>query len=743
MTLPRILTVLLALASSATAATVKVEICEQGLDDKDAWPEAAVKATETYALPAFAADLLPQKYVGDGVRGERPSPSLLRLTGTVQLPAGRHRWLLRSRSAARLWLGGSLVVETPFAPKNGGDGSQSDTERKEPLDLGPGYRFAPGGEYERIAEFTVPEGQVEVRLEAFLGGREGKKPRRVELGETVAAVALAGTQVWQVLAPQGASFPYTDADWQRYQERTHAQVSQRNAAARTALREKSATLWAQRRAEAARWLTGTKGTPVPALPEGFTANNAVDHFIAAQFAETRAANRHDSGAVDFFRDVKPLLESRCADCHRGAKAKGGLRLDAREAALAGGDSGPALRKGKGRESELVRRVLSHDEDEVMPPKGARLSAEEAQRLSRWIDEGAAWPELPVVREEFAPIADDYTFLRRVSLDLIGLPPTAEELRAFVQDRSPTKRTEVIDRLLEDARMADAWMPFWQDMLAENPNILNPTLNNTGPFRWWLHEALTDEVPLDRMVTQLVTLQGSASNGGPAGFGLASQNDAPFAAKGTILSSAFLGVQMKCARCHDSASGSAKQEQLFQLGAMLANKPLDVPVTSSVDPAKLHAGGRKPLIEVTLKPGAIVAPAWPFDALVKAPAPARPEQSREMLARLLTAPENERFAQVMVNRLWARLMGRGLVEPLDDWEKGQPTHPALLRWLAREFVRQGYQLKPLMRLIANSQAYQRAVDPALRTPDPLYTAPAPRRLLAEQVVDALVFATGKR
>jgi hypothetical protein len=397
-------------------------------------------------------------------------------------------------------------------------------------------------------------------------------------------------------------------------------------------------------------------------------------------------------------------------------------------------------------SELLHRISSPDDDEVMPPIGGRLSETEVALLTRWVKEGVSWPDLPMVRSEFTAPADDLAFLRRATLDTIGVPPTADEARAFAADASPDKRAQVIDRLLADPRWADHWMGLWQDALAENPNILNPTLNNTGPFRRWLYETLLDDLPVDRMVTQLVRQRGSQRDGGPAGFGVASQNDAPFAAKGTIISAAFLGVEMKCARCHDSPSGSSRQEQLFQLGALLAAAPLDVPKTSSVDPEKLTAGGRKALIAVTLKPGSKVAPQWPFpdftDPALAGTLAQYPDDSRDYLAALITAPQNERFAQVIANRVWQRFMGRGLVEPVDDWEKGRPTHPELLRWLGRELVRHRYQVKPLARLILTSAAYQRATDPALRNPDPLYAAPEPRRLSAEQVVDSLFAATGK-
>jgi hypothetical protein len=161
---------------------------------------------------------------------------------------------------------------------------------------------------------------------------------------------------------------------------------------------------------------------------------------------------------------------------------------------------------------------------------------------------------------------------------------------------------------------------------------------------------------------------------------------------------------------------------------------------------LRIGGREPMIEVTLAPGTAVAPAWPFAAFVEpavaAPLAQRPDDPRDRLAALLTAPQNERFAQVMANRIWQRFMGRGLVETVGDWEKSVPSHPALLRWLGRELVRSGYDTKALARLILTSHAYQRAVDPTLAAPSPLFIAPAPRRIGAEQLVDSLFAATGK-
>jgi hypothetical protein len=249
-----------------------------------------------------------------------------------------------------------------------------------------------------------------------------------------------------------------------------------------------------------------------------------------------------------------------------------------------------------------------------------------------------------------------------------------------------------------------------------------------------------------MVTELLRLKGSSAAGGPAGFGIASQNDVPMAAKATIVTTAFLGVETKCARCHDAPAHTSKQEQVFALAALLETKAVKVPATSSVSMAKLREGGRKPLIEVTLEPGASVEPHWPFPEFsqesIADDLALDPKDPRDRLATLITAPQNERFAQVMANRIWARLMGRGLVEQPWDWERSKHSHPELLRWLGRELVRSGYDADHLRRLILNSHAYQRATDLTQKLTHPLYVAPAPRRLSAEQVVDSMFATTGK-
>jgi mono/diheme cytochrome c family protein len=725
---------------------VLVQLCEEGLPNRNAWPESPPAATGSYREDCFGFFEVPHKYVDTGVRGDRANPFLLRAAAVVTLPPGKHRILLRGRGASRLYFDDKLLLTTPFPPT---DSSGHGTVRSPDsyLDLGPDFRFAPPGNRENWAHFDSKGGEHLVVLETIVGNYLGTSGRRrPELGETVVAVSLAGGDSWRLLSPGPRAVPYTDAGWSAYEAERAAHLDKVNAAARSAKRKEHADYWAMRRDEAKKWLAATPEEKVPALPKGHPANNAIDHFLAAKVERFKSQAAAPAGAVDFYKQIRPILEAKCSGCHSGDGPKGGLRLDSREAALAGGkNDGPAVVPGKPDQSALLARVKLSG-DGAMPPKGERLTAAEVRLVEVWIKEGARWPDLDADHTTLTPLADDLAFLRRVTLDTVGVVPTPEEVRAFLADRAPDKRAKAIDRLLADPRWADHQMGYWLDVLAENPNIINPTLNNTGPFRWWLYESFRDNKPADLFVTELLRMRGSVRFGGPAGFGVASQNDAPMAMKGTVIAAAFLGVEMKCARCHDAPAHSSTQKELFQLAAMLGGKPVKLPATSSVPLDKVHEGGRKPLIRVTLQPGTEVAAKWPFPQFAPEELGAKlaeyPGDSRDVLAALVTAPRNERFAQVMANRVWARLMGRGLVEPAEDWERGRPSHPELLRWLGRELVRGGYDVKHLSRLILNSHAYQREADPSLKETPVLFTAPAKRRLAAEQIVDSMFAATGK-
>jgi hypothetical protein len=365
--------------------------------------------------------------------------------------------------------------------------------------------------------------------------------------------------------------------------------------------------------------------------------------------------------------------------------------------------------------------------------------EGAQKIDFFIDDGIAGYNV-----KRTALTSDEAFARRVYLDVIGVGPTAEQLAEFLNDKRPDRRMRLIDELLKQPGWADNWMGYWQDVLAENPNIINPTLNNTGPFRFWLYESLLDNKPYDRLVTDLVLMDGSPRYGGPGGFAIASENDAPLAAKSHVLAKAVLGMELNCARCHDAPFHPFRQEQLFNLAAMLGRGTQQLPKTSTIPGG---AGALKSdIVKITLKPGDKIAPTWPFEGELNFELQRNFVQkkgdTREELALRMTLPQNERTAKVLVNRLWHRYLGRGIMEAVDDWDQGQPSHPELLEYLAREFITHDYDLKHIARIILNSHAYQREASSDLKL-NKLFAAPVRRRLTAEQVLDSLFMAAGKR
>jgi hypothetical protein len=612
------------LARAGEAA--KVELLEGPIKDRS-WDFSQAQVVETFEEQAFALTLAPTKYSSRGVALDRSSPFVLRVTQTLELPAGEYRLLMRSRGASRLYLDNRLLVELDFM-KVGINGHESVPESMPPLEAG--LRYPIPGQREKRATLKLDGQKHEFRWEVIVGGQK----IRPEVGEPVVAIAAAG-KAFQILSGQ-PGIPFSEDGWKAFARESRTKLRVRDAQTRFNVTVEERKYWDQRHEQARQYWKQQPAVSVPEGHAGMPINNTIDRFLARKLAEA----------------------------------------------------------GK----------------------------------------------------EPAPLLDDDAFLRRVTLDTLGIIPSPEDLALCRQDRSEQRRANLIERMLADPRWADHWISYWQDVLAENPGLLKPTLNNTGPFRWWLYQALSDNLPMDRFVTELAMMEGSEREGAPAGFAVASENDLPMAAKAQILARAFLAADLTCARCHDSPNSRLfRQEQLFSMAAMLDKKALAVPSTSTV---KFVEGARKPAIQVSLKPGDKVAPAWKLHELA---APnmdkelvRNPQDSREQVAAILTSYRNERFAQVLVNRVWKRFMGVGLVEPVDDWRRAKASHPDLLAWLGRELVTHDYDLKHIARLILNSHAYQRQVRPLAKetlAEAQLFASPARRRLSAEQVVDSLFTASG--
>jgi hypothetical protein len=712
---------------------------------------------ETDRLTAdwFLLQRLPQRYDAWGIRENWKPAVFVRMAADLALPPGKHRFLFRARSLGRVWVDGKVIARTkPMTTARGGE----DPVTPVPAPPAPGLRRVAYGQQEVTGEAEVgPAGVCRVVIETLVGGKDF----RTDPGELLLAVQGGDETIWHLAQPAGRSspsVPLTDAAITAALRQTESNWSQHDVATRRGAAASQNDFWSRRHDLARQWVAAQ---PAPAIPtakalDGRPITHPVDAFLADRVSRAVEQSRgvDPAQAESFHRDVLPILNAACMRCH-GDKANGGLRLDSRDAALKGGASQlPGIVPGKPDESEIILRLTDSDPAARMPPGGQPLPQDQIERLTEWVRSGAEWPALPVRPEEIAapPLLDDDAFLRRLSLDTIGVPPTAAELSAFLADHASEKRALAVDRLLADSRWADHWIGYWQDVLAENPTMLNASLNTTGPFRFFLHDAFRDNKPFDRFVTELLLMRGSIHEGGSAGFGIASENDTPAAAKGQVIASAFLGLELQCAKCHDAPFHSTTQKDLFSLAAMIDRKPVTVPKTSRVPAAFFEAKPRDSLIRVTLQHDAAVTPDWPFAAVTGVsndesldPLIAAPRDSRERLAALLTAPQNKRFAQVVVNRVWRRYFGAGFVEPAHDWEGHPASHPELLDWLANEFVSHNYDLQHLARILLTSQLYQREATGQNRRAAPerrFFVAPDRRRLSAEQVVDSLFSVTGQ-
>ena len=756
---PAVMPALGAIPAGRTLVTLN-----EGMPTHDRWLNEGEKLppeTMRWSGGEFLLPRLPLRYDDWGIRASWKGPILARLAADVALPAGTHRVVFRARGLARLWVDGALVASTKPHKGDSGGYDNPDPVPAPPL---PGLRPVGYGIQETFGEIVAKSGApLRVVVENLVGG----KKYRAEPGELTVAVQTRDGRSFTVLQAAGASgepTALTDTAITAANSRIDAALTAFDDEQRRTLAATQDAFWQKRRETASIWLAQNPAPSVPSLTSlssltaatAITAPHPLDAFIAEKISRAVAAAAKTPAAETkyFHEQVLPILRDACFRCH-GEKEKGGLRLNTREAALAGGESKlPAIVPGNSAKSELIARITHKDEDERMPSKSEPLAPEKIATLRAWIDAGAAWPAAPLAPEAIArgPVIDDAAFLRRVDFDTVGLPPGEREVRAFLADRSADKRDRVIDRLLADERWADHWVSYWQDVLGENPNVVKPALNNTGPFRFFLYESLRDHKPMDRLVTELILLRGSEREGGSAGFGLAADNDAPFAAKGHIVAGAFLGIELQCARCHDSPYHATKQRDLYSLAALFDRKTVTVPTSSTVPAAFFEKKARESLIKVTLQPKEPIAPAWPFAALTGVADDAsldalmqNPKDTRERLAALVTAPQNTRFAQVIVNRVWKRLMGAGVVEPAHDWEGRAASHPEMLAWLAREFVTHAYDLRHVARLILTSQTYQRpATGRSLTAPaeQRFFASPDARRLSAEQVVDSLFAVSGR-
>jgi len=529
----------------------------------------------------------------------------------------------------------------------------------------------------------------------------------------------------------------------------------------------------------------------------------------------------------FDATVAPILARRCLDCHNGTDPKAKLDLSSRAGATRGGETGAVGVPGQPEASLLWERVEAGE----MPPK-VPLDPVEKAAIRDWIARGAAWgtdpidpyqvttskragrdwwslqpvsrPPVPKVQQadwprspvdRFVlqkleaenltprPEADRRTLIRRLRFDLTGLPPSPEEVDAFLADRSPDAYEKVVDRLLASPDFGVRWARWWLDLARfgeSNGFEHDEARPNAWRYRDWVVQALNADLPYDEFARLQIAgdalkpedplaieATGFLVAGGYDSVGQTQQSEPARAIVRAdelediiaTVGQTFLGLTVNCARCHDHKFDPIRQADYYRFASALDGiraGDRDLPEARKVYAVKPRDSG---LMKVHLRgnpntPGDVVSAGG--IASVKGLsddfglAPDAPQALRRIkLAEWITRRENPLFARVAVNRIWQAHFGSGLVETSSDlgFNGGVPSHPALLDWLASELIDCGWSLKAIHRRVVASAAYRQdsrldsraiAKDAANR----LLWRKSPTRLEAEMVRDAMLAVSGE-
>ncbi|WP_395141975.1 DUF1553 domain-containing protein [Armatimonas sp.] len=319
----------------------------------------------------------------------------------------------------------------------------------------------------------------------------------------------------------------------------------------------------------------------------------------------------------------------------------------------------------------------------------------------------------------ARTCSDTEFLRRVSLDLTGLLPSITLTRAFLADKVPGKRGKLIDGLLASEEFARFWALKKADLMRVSPRHLTP--EQAGRFSRWLVDATRENLPYDKLANAILTATGSTEQSPAASYFLA----IPTPEERTELTAqVFLGSRIECAKCHNHPFENWTMRDYYKIAAVFA---------------RTEAKKNKITLATT---GEVKHPTTGENMEPWAKTSSPTEDRRTAFASWLTTPQNPFFARVEANRIWAELTGRGIVEPVDDFRSSNPpSNPQLLDWLTQEFVKSGFDRKKLIRLICQSQTYQRVAVAPSAADETLFSHAKVRLLTAEQLQDAIGATTG--
>ncbi|WP_206512972.1 DUF1549 domain-containing protein [Larkinella soli] len=460
--------------------------------------------------------------------------------------------------------------------------------------------------------------------------------------------------------------------------------------------------------------------------------------------------------------VRSIMAHNCYNCHSASKTKGELRLDKKELIFKGGKHGPIIVAGNPDKSELIRRItLPAGHKEAMPTKGKRLNEKEIELLTFWIKQGAPWPagaeksvyrvaaleprtpQIPAgpahltnpvdrfvnvyfqqQKQSWKSPVDDRIYIRRVYLDVIGLLPSPEEVQAFVADNRPDKREVLVQSLLNrDEDYAQHWLTFWNDALRNDYSGTGYITGGRFDITKWLYNALKTNKPYNLFVKELIS-PNKESEGFVKGIKWrgtinASQRTEMQAAQN--VAQVFLGLNLKCASCHDSFISDWKLADAYAFANIFADSTLEI---HRCDKPTGKMADTKIL----------------FSQLGSISGKAPTEERLRQLADFLTQPKDGRLYRTLANRVWAQLMGRGIVEPVDAMDN-VPWSQDLLDYLASDFTANGYDIKKLVYNILTSKTYQLPSvgirDAGLITAqDFVFQGMVRRRLTAEQFADAV-------
>jgi hypothetical protein len=335
------------------------------------------------------------------------------------------------------------------------------------------------------------------------------------------------------------------------------------------------------------------------------------------------------------------------------------------------------------------------------------------------------------------LAEDPVFLRRAYLDLIGGLPTPAEAVAFLDSNDPRKRSKLIDTLLERDEFASFWALKWADIMRGNRESI--TERGVHNFHRYLVAHFREDRPFDQFARAVLTSRGNTIHSAPANFYRIARTPED---AGESAAQLFLGVRIQCAKCHNHPFEALTQKDYYGLAAFFARVRLKGQRFGLDDEVVFLADEG----EVTNPMLRKVQPPYAFGKSFEKDNP--DDDRRRRLADWLTASDNPYFARATANRVWAHLLGRGIVEPIDDFrDSNPPSNPELLDALAAAFVQSGYRIKPLIRLIMNSQTYQLSAEPPAHIssfgadPERYFTKAEVKILSAEQILDAISSATG--